>query len=36
MRTSTDKIAKFDSPILKNEGLIKKKVEYRSKIANIE
>jgi hypothetical protein len=31
-----DKIAVFDDPILKNESLIKKKVEYGSKIAKIE
>lgn len=36
LRTSMDKIAVFDDPILKNESLIKKKVEYGSKIAKIE
>lgn len=36
LRTSMDKIAKFEGSILKNESLIKKKVEYGSKIAKIE
>jgi hypothetical protein len=30
------KIAKFSSPIWTNKGLIKKKVEYRSKIAKLK
>jgi hypothetical protein len=30
-----DKVARFDSPILINEGLIKKKVKDEGKIAKI-
>jgi len=35
LRTNMDKVARFDSPILINECLIKKKVKDEGKIAKI-
>jgi hypothetical protein len=36
LRNNMNKIAKFSSSILINKGLIKKKVEYKSKIAKLK